>query len=747
MGRIGIGIGRTLALSLLAARLGAATLEGTVRNADTGEALSFANVLLSGGDRARGTITGAEGVYRFLNVPPGAYTLRITYVGFEPDTAAVTVGEGLLQLDVSLTPGAFEFPEVAVVEDRFASERSLQSGFIGVDAPTLSAIPALGEADPIRALQLLPGVQSASDISSGLYVRGGGPDQTLILLDTVTLYNPTHAFGLFSTFNADVIEDVALYKGAYPARYGGRLGAVLDVTGREGHRDATRGKLALSTVSGRATLEGPVGRGSFLVSGRRTYLDPILSALRKGTPEIPSYYFYDLNGRMTIGGRGRDEVDVSGYTGRDQLGLDLEDGTNVDIRWGNDSLRGAYRTMLHRNWIGTASLSVSRYASETSVVFLDTPLDFDNRLEDVTLRAEALGSLGDHEVRAGVEGNAYRFEFRQRFNLDTQIDEREEPRGAAVFLEEAWSPSPGTGIRAGARLRTFTTGRRVLVEPRLSGSLRLSDAVQLKAGGGVYHQLLQLVSTEGFSGTDFYVPIDASAEPGRSVQATLGGEWAVSPAYRVSLDGYYTDLGELLLLDNEVAVDQEGTDTADTFKTGGEGYATGVELFLERRRGALTGWIGYTLGWTRRRFAEVNDGGWFPPKYDRRHDVNVVLNWQRGAWRYGASFVYATGQAFTPVAARYGIQNPATGQVPDGGQYLPAEKNSARLLPYHRLDLNVSKGFTVFGREARWFLQVFNAYSRRNEWYVQFDEEDAGNAPTVTKQLPIIPSLGVEVSF
>jgi hypothetical protein len=275
----------------------------------------------------------------------------------------------------------------------------------------------------------------------------------------------------------------------------------------------------------------------------------------------------------------------------------------------------------------------------------------------------------------------------------------------------------------------------------------LSDQFRLKVGGGGYTQHLQLVSTEAFSGADFWVPTDVTAKAGRSWQAVCGIEWESSIRHSISLEGYATSLRNLVQLDNLRSPDASGTSTEDIFFTGGRGWAAGVELFAQRKTGPLTGWIGYGLGWSRRRFGEVNRGETYPPKYDRRHDLKVVADWKRRKWSYGAAFLYGTGQAFTPAAARYTLVNPANGGRPDEGLLLPGAKNSARLLPYHRLDVSVTRHGSLFGMKADYFLQVFNLYSRKNEWFIQYDTDDPQTVPKVVHQLPIVPTIGVNFEF
>ncbi|HEU4724029.1 MAG TPA: TonB-dependent receptor plug domain-containing protein, partial [Candidatus Eisenbacteria bacterium] len=597
-------------------------------------------------------------------------------------------------------------------------------------------------------LQLLPGIQAASDVSSGLYIRGGGPDQTLILLDQIPLYNPTHAFGFFSTFNPSAIKDVALYKGAYPSTYGGRLGAVLDVSNRDGNRNRFHGQGGVSLIAARATFEGPIRDGSWILSARRTYLDPILDAARGDSSEIPDYYFYDVNARVNRSLGGSDNVMISGYRGRDALHLDLDEGSFVDISWGNFAGTARWTHRFGPGLFGNFLAAASRYTSETKVSIFSTPIRFANRLLDLSLKGDLDWRLGrGHEIDAGLLASQFHFTFDQAFNQVVQPGLNERPASLALYAEDQWTLSPRATVRPGLRAELFGDRGRWSVEPRLSASALLTDRVRFKVGGGAYTQHLQLVSTEGFSGADFWVPTDKTAEPGRSWQAVSGVEWKVSEKHSLSAESYYTSLRNLVQLDNQRAADAQGTSTEELFFTGGSGWASGVELFAEQKTGPLTGWIGYTLGWSRRRWDEVNQGYTFPPKYDRRHDLKIVAEYKRRLWSYGASFLYGTGQAFTPAAARYTLTEPTTGTTPKDDLLLPGAKNSARLLPYNRLDVSITRHGHLFGAKADYFLQIFNVYSRRNEWFVQYDADNPETEPEITHQLPIVPTIGLNFEF
>ena len=706
---------------LLAGTAQAATLSGFVSDADNGEALTRVAIVVEG--LQLGAVSNTSGYYAVKQVPAGTHVVSALHPGYQTQWDTLHFGaDEAVRLDLALVPKLVDLGEQVSVEAEHISLR----------VKPLQQMPALGEADLLRGLQLLPGVQAVADISSGLYVRGGGPDHTAILLDDIPLYNPSHLFGLFSTFNPDAIKEVNLYKGAYPAEYGRTLGAVLDVSNREGNRKHTSGRGGVSLISGRLLTEGPVGQGSWMLAGRRTYLDGVFSALRASGEDIPlNYYFYDLNG--SINQRlGDDTYAASAYWGQDDLRIELEDDEEsfVDLRWGNRALTAHWTRAFSPALFGHFTAAGSSYESIVALRFLDAPVRIANSIRDLSLKGDVdYFANRHHTLSLGLLATLFEFHFVRSFNERTQLDLRQEPVLLEGYVQDEWRLGPTTRVQLGGRGTYFSEGDRWHFTPRLALSQALSDKIRVKAAAGVYRQHLQLITTEAFSGGDFWVPLDDTVEPRRSYQAVTGVEWTPSQRYQLSVDVYYTDLANLVTVDNELPDDNEDTHSEAVFKSGGTGWARGVEVFLQRRTGALTGWIGYALAWTRRTFPELNDGQPFPPKHDRRHDLSFVASYKVGAWRLGANLAYATGQAFTPVSES------------------PVQRNSARLQPYHRLDVSARRSFGLWGSASEFYVQIFNVYSRRNEWFVQLDSVDPEVDPRKIKQLPIIPTLGFNFSF
>jgi len=699
----------------------AATLSGFVSAADNGEALTRATVAVEG--LRLGAVSNNSGYYAVKQVPAGTHVVSASHRGYQTrwDTLRFGADEGV-QLDVALVPKPTDLGEQVRVE----AER------ISLRAEPVQQLPALGEADLLRSLQLLPGIQAVADISSGLYVRGGDPGQTAVLLDDIALYNPAHLFGLFSTFNPDAIKEVDLYKGAYPAPYGRTLGAVLDVSNREGNRKRTRGRGGMSLISGRLLAEGPVGQGSWILAGRRTYLEPVLSALRARGVDVPlDYYFYDFNGGVNQR-RGADTYTASAYWGRDDLWIALEDDEEsfVDLRWGNRALTARWTRAFSPGLFGHFAVASSSYENSIALRFRDAPVRIANSIRDLSLKGDLdYFASRQHALSLGFLATLFEFRFARSFNERTQLDLRQEPVLLEGYVQDQWRLGPATQVRLGGRGTYFSAGHRWHFAPRLALSQALSTTVRVKVAAGAYRQHLQRITTEAFSGGDFWVPLDSTVEPGHSYQAVTGVEWTPVTRYQLSVEAYYTDLANLVTVDTERPDDNEATHSEAVFKSGGTGWASGVEFFLQRRSGALTGWVGYALNWTRRTFPELNNGQPFPPKHDRRHDLSFVASYKAGAWRLGASLVYASGQAFTPPTES------------------PTQLNSARLQPYHRLDVSVRRQFALGGADSEFYVQIFNVYSRRNEWFLQLDSVEPAVDPRKIKQLPVIPTLGFDFSF
>ena len=554
------GLRMLAAVWLLAAGAAqAATLSGFVNDAENGESLPLASVVLT--QVQLGAASNSSGYYAVKEVPAGTYEVVISYIGYKSWRDTLAFSDRDVRLDVALQVESVDLEEIVIQAERSEElEQATQSSFIALQVEPLQQMPAIGEADLLRSLQLLPGIQSASDISSGLYVRGGGPDQTAILLDHIPLYNPSHLFGFFSTFNADALKDVQLYKGAYPAAYGRTLGAVLDVSNREGNRQHFSGRGGVSLIASRLLAEGPMGQGSWMMAGRRTYLEPVLSAIRSRGVDIPlNYYFYDFNGKVNQRW-GDDTFTVSTYWGQDDLRVDIEDENEsfVDLRWGNRALTARWTRVFSPTLFGHFMAAGSSYESTLLFSFFDTPFSIANSIRDWSLKSDLdYFANRNHTLTLGFLATLFEFDYDESFNQQDQSDLYQRSVLASAYVQDEWQAGPTTRLRLGGRGTYFSVADRLHFTPRMSLSHALSDKIRIKGAAGMYRQYLQLITTEAFSGGDFWVPLDSSVEPGRSYQGVIGTEWNPSRRYQLSVEAYYTDLANLVVLDNAVTVDSE----------------------------------------------------------------------------------------------------------------------------------------------------------------------------------------------
>ncbi len=721
------------------------TLSGFVRDSANGESIPFASVYIKG--LKIGTATNAEGYFAIPNVPDGEHEVQVSIVGYLPSLFVIAVENGAdIVHNISLVAQSVDIPQVVVTADLEEERRATQTSHVILQAADVTTMPTVGEPDIFRALQLMPGVKATSEISSGLNVRGGSTDQNLILLDGTVVYNPSHFFGFFSTFNTDAVKDIDLMKGGFPAEYGGRLSSVLNVTNIDGDRMKSRGKASISLLSTRLTGEGPVGDGSWFLSARRTYFDQFISLahLDTGKDALPLYYFYDANFKLNQNFGQNDKLSIVGYLGQDNL--DWKIGKNelaIDMSWGNRTGALKWTHVFSPTVFSNIMATYSRYTAAIGVGFSGSHFEQDNGVDDYSLRTDVdFFVTNDHFMKLGAWWSAYRVSYQQFSDGDPYVF-LNRPSQIALYAEDEWQYDLRWKIQYGFRFEYQNLSRSSTIGPRLNLHYAISDNTSLKFATGFYHQYLTAVpagTDNGFSPFDIWVPINDKMKTSRAYDLVMGYETKNIADMVVTLEAYYKKFNNILYFRNEIT---DSRDVSDLFYTG-SGDAYGVELFLNKSVGRLTGMIGYTLAWTNRRFPELNRGASFMPKYDRRHDLSVTASYALSPdWKIGSAFTYQTGQPYTTGVARYQVD--ANGAM--FSQTLPGPLFNRRLSAYNRLDFMISKRMSIFGLQGSWYIQVYNIYSRRNVWFKQFD--DAKNPAEVSdvKLLPIIPTVGMEVSF
>lgn len=733
-----------------------AALNGYVTDASTGETLLLASVAIDG--TTRGASTNTSGFYSIVNLQPGTVTVLASYIGYLPFRREIVLRAGeTTRLDIELTPEALQLEEV-VVQSQAEREEQRNIGVAQVGTELIKRVPSVLEPDVFRSVQLLPGVKASSDFSSGLYIRGGSPDQTLILLDQTTVYNPTHFFGFFSTFNPDAVKDVRLYKGGYPAEFGGRLGSVLTVFNKDGNRNETQGTVSVGLLASRASIEGPYAKGSYMFAIRRSTLEPLLAGLSQVVDNLPSkFHFYDINGKVNLDASDTDRFSLAFYSGTDVVVFPFTDDAEIRLNYGNRTVSGNWKKILGNGFFSSVTMTGSQYFNLPRFEIAGTPFERNNNIYDFSAKADLEYQPNErHNVSIGLWGGTLTLKLRDSFDGNETFRSRIQSNYASFYVQDEWRPSQQWIINGGVRVNGFSDGGYLRLEPRLSVENRPGERVRLQAAYGRYYQFLTLISNEAFSGFDTWLTTDDGVPPAYGDQFVLGAKTIPFEGWALDAEIYYRSMRDLFELDPFLQ-DVAGLDYKDVFRFG-EGYAYGLEVFLQRQTGRLTGFIGYTYGVTRRKFPDFNApilaqnfelaSRFYPPKYDRLHDANLVVTYPLGErWTVNAVFTYGTGQAYTEPLGRVQFFD-LPWETDPSDVFVVGKVNASRLPASHRLDVSFARRGTFFGRgQALWQIQVINVYSRRNIWFYNYDFDENPIVRNEVPLLPILPAFSYTVDF
>ncbi len=741
------------------------TISGYIEDAGSGEKLIEANVFDD--VSVSGTVSNLYGFYS-ITLPKDSVKLSFSYIGYATQSYEIYLDQDIT-LDIRL--GAESALEtVTVTAEKITEKIEEQTQMSKVDVPIeqIKQIPALlGEVDVMKALQLLPGVQSGGEGTSGLYVRGGSPDQNLVLLDGVPVYNVSHLFGFFSVFNADAIRNVTLTKGGFPARYGGRLSSVLDINMKEGNDNSFHGEGSIGLIASKLTLEGPIvkDKTSFIISGRRTYADLIARPFikRNADGNLGGYYFYDLNAKINHKFNNKHRLYLSSYMGQDVFYLDVtEDDFKLEsgFDWGNVTSALRWNYMINNKLFANTTLTFSRYQFDLNTKSTDI---FDD--EEESFAAKYVSNIRDyaakidfdympnpnHYIRFGV--NAINHQFKpgalqynisdgNEFNIDTVIGTQNTNAWEYfAYVEDDMKIGQDFSANIGFHMSGFSVDGKTYFAPQARLGMRylLPKDIALKASYSMMTQYVHLLTNEGVGlPTDLWVPSTSRIKPQNSWQAALGIAKTIGADYEFSLEGYYKQMNNLLSY-KEGASFLSFDDWQDKVEQG-QGKSYGAEVLVQKKKGNTTGWIGYTLSWNLRQFDNINSGEEYPFKYDRRHDISVVVSHKfNDRISVAGTWVYGTGNAITLNEARYIAYNPTTegfGFTETSVVGVPGSKNNYRMDSYHRLDLGVN-----FTRQKRRYQRTFsigtyNTYSRRNPFFIYYNESQRS-----FKQVSIFPLI------
>ncbi len=732
-----------------------AAINGYIKNVRTGGVLIGANIDLV--NTQQGTSSDSTGFFSIPYIKPGAYILIVSYIGYKSYEKQIELSPGQrLQLQVHLKPKSLQMGTV-VVESKRQEQKPYNLNEQQIQARFIKKVPAVFSADVFRSLQLLPGVKAASELSSGLYIRGGIPDQTLILLDGATVYNPSHFFGFFSVFNPDAIKDVHLYKGTYPAQYGSRLGSVLAIHTKTGNQDQFGGTATVGLLASRAEFDGPLKKGSWMVALRRSTLDPVLAILRGQLDNIPNaFYFHDINGKFNYKANPDNTFSLTLYAGLDDVDFPLATDADTKLHYGNQTLS--------TNWTHVFSGKVSSNLKLTGSHYFDSPiLDiagttgkrptdiFDYSIkEDLTYQPNS-----HHKISAGFKAGRLRIKHNVHFQEQENFSLHIQSLYAAFYIQDEWNLSKQWKLMPGLRINSFGKGSFSRFGPRLSVAYKPAASVRLQASYGRYDQFLTQSSilpvlSGGFT-TWFTTAQGVPPEYGD--QFSAGIKARPLKGYGLNVVAYYRTMRDLFPL-NPFLPDKAGIDYDQLFRFG-EGYAYGVEVSFKKQIGRLTGRLGYTFSVTRRKYPHYNypigqpgQVRFFPPKYGRRHDLKAVVSYKWNArWKTTAVFQYATGQPYTKAMGRtMAVDFPF--QRNSLNLLVVGKVNANRLPAYHRLDIGFTRSGTFFGlTKAQWQFQVINVYSHRNTWFYDYIFAKNPAQLKAIKLLPVLPNISYTINF
>ncbi len=771
-------------------------LHGYISDATTGEKLIGANVVNL--NNTQGTTSNEYGYFSFSQ-DAQKMKVAVSYIGYKPYQQEIRLNADQ-QLSIRLEP-ALELEEIVVTaRESMSSDRVTQMSLIELDMREIKAIPNLaGEVDVLRAFQLMPGVATATEGNTGMYVRGGGPDQNLFLLDDVPLYHPSHLLGFLSVFNEDAINKATLIKGGFPARYGGRLSSIIDVRTKDGNQEGLKGNINLGLISSKFSLDGPLGspKTSFILSARTTYLGPVVNALYKqaedsdvdveGTEQTIKnkfkYNFFDVNAKLTHELNQNNKLFASFHTGmdrfrtgREEIGTynslmqeeyELESNENSQLRWGNNiaSLRwnriydsglfSKVNLIYGRYHFLTGASSEEKYRSESTEWNAGFENSFESGIRDIGLKIDFQKSVrGNHDLRFGAGSIHHKFnvgalDLSESSSLNTENTETliDTLYGASkikalesyLYVEDHVSITELLSFNAGLHLSAFNVQGEMYssLQPRLLARWQFAPGMAVKASYTHMQQYLHLLTRSGVGlPNDLWVPPTKNIKPQKSTQLALGYVWNASKMFELSVETYYKKMNNLLSYAEGVDY-LNLDDTWEEKVVQGKGKSYGMEVLLKKKRNKFTGWIGYTLSKSTRQFDEINFGRQFLYKYDRRHDLSLVASYQlNDRVTLNANWVYATGNKVSFALNKYNFN--ISGETIAHVSHV-SERNNVTLPATHRLDISVNFAKELERGKRVWTFGLYNAYNRSNPVYLDLY---SGYAASYSDQVGSVIEIG-----
>lgn len=763
------------------------TIAGYVTDASSGETLIGAYIMTP--DGKRGTETNQYG-YFVLSLPEGQNQIIASYVSYSDKQLSFNLKNDTT-VRIKLEPDN-QLDELVVTAKEIKRDHRLEETVISkevISPELLNVLPAmLGEPDLVKTVQMLPGVQSGTEGSSGLYVRGGSPDENLILLDDVPIYNVTHLFGFFSVFNSDAIKSVNLHKGGFPARFGGRLSSVMDIHTKDGNDQEIHGAAQIGLLSSKFSLEGPIvkEKTTFFVSARRTYFD-VLSKPFLPDDEQFGYFFWDLNAKVSHKFNDKHRLYFSIYSGRDKLGFEEEDNdylSEMSLGWGNITSALRWNFMIHNKLFMNTTVAFSRYKFFTE--FNETDYDINSKQKEYEMNLNYTSQIRDwsfkntftytpnnkHEIKFGEAFITHSFKpgeqgFYEKWNDEDMMDDidinidttihssAKTPTECNLFVEDEFKITKRINLNMGLHASLFNVDSKTYtsIEPRLSFAAHPTEKFTIKAAYSRMRQYLHLLSNSTIGlPTDLWVPVTGDIKPVNSHQTAIGFVFGLPNDFLLAVEGYYKSMDNII--EYKEGASMFSNSSWENKVEMGKGKSKGIEVMLKKEVGKTTGWIAYTLSKSERQFDEINQGRWFPSNYDRTHDLSIVLNHKFSQKvDLGATWVFGTGYPIT-MQTHSILVDPSriSPYVEDDNRVdFASSRNNYRMENYHRLDLGVNihrqKEESRIKRQLSF--SVFNVYNRHNPYMYQFetDKEEGRKKLMKLSIFPIIPSISYSIKF
>ncbi len=767
-----------------------ATLTGFVYDKETGEALIGATVLIDG--TTTGASTNHSGFFSIPGVRDERVSLVVRYFGYIAQTIPLKVNFNTPnQKIIYLVPDAIEFEEIVVTGKKTGTAQEMFEepvSNVKLTGQAIRKLPQLLESDLMRSLQTLPGVVPLSDYSSQLYIRGGTPDQNLYLVDGADVYNPEHAFGLFSTFNTESIKNVTLSKGGFGAKYGGRLSSVLDITNLDGNRYKTTGTSTVSLLAAKATIQTPLGSwGSLSGSFRRTYLDLIRATSESLKEDIPDYYFYDGTLKLFADINSNNKLTLSFFSSRDDLRYRFneksDDSDGINYNWGNRTFSLKWTTLFNASIFADFWITTSRFDSDLKTLQI-TEVD-KNKMSDISMKANLEWLVSPKwDLLFGIEQKFIKPDYSYEFDGGL-VHVQGNRSHQSAYSQATYRPHNRWVLEAGLRIDRFLSDANFTeISPRYAIKYKLDDTQNLKLAGGIYRQYLHRVPR--FFVGDIWVSTDKNIKPSKSIHTIASYEKWLDAGFSFQTELFYKTYTNLNSFNQFIAtdlesdgVDDEGrtlyTNTRNLFDVG-NGNSKGFELMLKKDGGIVTGWAAYTYSVTKWEVEGINQNNEYNPRHDRTHVANLVLNteldklwdllWKgnvqkrKNRWLMSLNFVYSSGQPITTPNSVY-----LSGGTPDAGNdgvtgdggnisfsLYPSDINSARLPAYIRTDISVTRELTYEKFTLSPYVQIFNLFNRKNIWFVTYEDDSKETdriKPKYEKvtMFPLLPTIGVTITF